>query len=146
MPHSNRPLGMQNDYRFENNYVTGDQARLGIVVYDEQCRACTAWMKFVSARDPERRLLFAPVHSWLGTNVMARAGMTPDDFDTMVFAEGDRQYIRSEAIIRILVHLGMPWSMSRVLLAVPASWRNHAYDVIAQNRYRWFGRQPTCDC
>ena len=146
MHHNNRPLDAQNDYRFEINYVIDDQNRLGIVVYDEQSRVCTAWMKFVSARDPERRFLFAPVRSWLGTNVMARAGMTPDDFDTMVYAEGDRQFIRSEAIVRILIHLGLPWSMSRILLALPASWRNRAYDVIARNRYRWFGRQSACDC
>ena len=146
MHHNNRPLDAQNDYRFEINYVIDNQNRLGIVVYDEQCRVCTAWMKFVSARDPERRFLFAPIRSWLGTNVMARAGMTPDDFDTMVYAEGDRQFIRSEAIVRILIHLGLPWSMSRILLALPASWRNRAYDVIARNRYRWFGRQSACDC
>ena len=146
MRHDNRPLGTQTDYRLENNFTTDDQNRLGIVVYDEQCRVCAAWMKFVSARDQQRRFLFAPVRSWLGANVMARSGMTPDDFDTMVYAEGDRQYIRSEAIIRVLMRLGLPWNLSRILLALPASWRNRAYDVIARNRYRWFGRRSACDC
>ncbi len=143
---NNRSLPAQADYRFEHNFTTDDHIRLAIIVYDEQCRLCTAWTKFVSARDHQRTFLFAPVRSWLGANVMARAGMTPNDFDTMAFAEGNQLYMRSEAVIRILMRLGLPWSTSRYLLALPPAWRNHAYDVVARNRYRWFGRQPACDC
>jgi predicted DCC family thiol-disulfide oxidoreductase YuxK len=36
------------------------------------------------------------------------------------------------------------WGWVRVLRAVPKSLRDAAYDLVAQNRYRIFGKYDTC--
>jgi predicted DCC family thiol-disulfide oxidoreductase YuxK len=36
------------------------------------------------------------------------------------------------------------WSWVRPLRHIPRAWRNQAYDLIARNRYRPFGRTETC--
>ena len=53
-------------------------------------------------------------------------------------------YTRSEAVIRIFRRLGFPFSIALVFRLIPRGLRDAAYDWIARNRYRWFGRQDTC--
>jgi predicted DCC family thiol-disulfide oxidoreductase YuxK len=45
----------------------------------------------------------------------------------------------------ILVLAGLPgWSWSRIFLLLPRRVRDWAYDRIARNRYRLFGRNESC--
>jgi predicted DCC family thiol-disulfide oxidoreductase YuxK len=118
----------------------------GLVLYDEDCAVCTAWMRFVIARARRGELLFVPVRSWLGERLLASAGMTPADYDSMIYADGARQYLRSDAIVEVLTRLGGPWRIARALLLVPAGWRDFAYAALARNRYRWSGRRCCRAC
>jgi predicted DCC family thiol-disulfide oxidoreductase YuxK len=40
--------------------------------------------------------------------------------------------------------LGFPWSLFAVVNVMPRRLANAAYDLIAKNRYRFFGRYETC--
>ncbi len=62
----------------------------------------------------------------------------------MILIEEGNIYTRSTAALRIARRLSFPWSLLSVFLAVPSFLRNLAYDVVARNRYRWFGRTDTC--
>ena len=52
-------------------------------------------------------------------------------------------YFKSDATIRVLADLPR-WSWSRILLLLPRRARDWAYDRIARNRYRLFGRNESC--
>jgi predicted DCC family thiol-disulfide oxidoreductase YuxK len=62
----------------------------------------------------------------------------------MVLIEGGRCYTRSAAALRIARRLSAPWPMLYVFMMVPAFARDAAYDCVARNRYRWFGRTDAC--
>jgi predicted DCC family thiol-disulfide oxidoreductase YuxK len=47
-------------------------------------------------------------------------------------------------VLRSLRHLRGPVRWLRPLLLIPAFLRDPLYDLIARNRYRWFGRRPNC--
>jgi len=123
-----------------------DTTATGFVVYDDHCRLCTAWLNFVLRRNKQEILIFVPVGSWIGARLLAAAGMTTNNYDSMVYAQAPAIYLRSEAIVRILTTLGGPWRLAKVLLWVPERWRDHAYTILANNRYRWFGKHRTCEC
>jgi predicted DCC family thiol-disulfide oxidoreductase YuxK len=58
--------------------------------------------------------------------------------------EGDRWYTKSSAALRIARRLKAPWPLCSALLVVPPPLRNLVYDLVARNRYRWFGRSESC--
>ncbi len=64
--------------------------------------------------------------------------------DSFVLVEDGRVFTRSEAALRIARRLGVPWSLAYPLMVVPRPFRDWAYDVVARNRYRWFGKRETC--
>ena len=58
--------------------------------------------------------------------------------------EGQRAFVRSEAALRIARQLRFPWPILFWLVIVPRPLRDWAYDVVARNRFRWFGRRDVC--
>jgi predicted DCC family thiol-disulfide oxidoreductase YuxK len=52
--------------------------------------------------------------------------------------------VRSDAAIRVVRRLGLPWSLLAVAAVVPRGVRDAVYSWIARNRYRWFGRRDAC--
>jgi len=66
-------------------------------------------------------------------------------FSSVLFVEEGRIHTRSTAALRLSLHLGLGWRLlARVGLVVPRPLRDAAYDLVARNRYRWWGRRESC--
>ncbi|KAK8452475.1 hypothetical protein SEVIR_5G118900v4 [Setaria viridis] len=58
-----------------------------------------------------------------------------------------RSYIKSEAVLRIMEYLNLPFPQLAIFLKfVPLLLRDFAYDNVANNRYIVFGRSETEAC
>ena len=113
--------------------------------FDGYCVLCSRFVAFCLERDPDGRLKFASAQSDLGRRVLATLGLPDRTFDrTILLLDGDRVYIRSTAVLRALRHLRGPVKALLPLLLVPAFIRDPIYDLIARNRYKWFGRRESC--
>jgi predicted DCC family thiol-disulfide oxidoreductase YuxK len=115
----------------------------GIVLFDGVCVLCSAWFRFVAARDPQVRFCFTPIQGTYGRALAIRLGIDPDNPRTNAVIIGGTTYLRSDAAIQILRRLP-GWGWSGVLLAIPRILRDAVYACIARNRYRLFGRTDTC--
>jgi predicted DCC family thiol-disulfide oxidoreductase YuxK len=51
---------------------------------------------------------------------------------------------RSEAWIEVLRELGGAWSVVSGLRLIPRRVRDLVYDLVARNRYAWFGSYREC--
>jgi len=51
-----------------------------------------------------------------------------------------RAAVRSDAALAIARRMEQPWRALAALRFVPRPLRDAAYDLVARNRYRWFGR------
>ncbi|MDH5458216.1 MAG: DCC1-like thiol-disulfide oxidoreductase family protein, partial [Nitrospinota bacterium] len=51
---------------------------------------------------------------------------------------------KSTAVIHISKYLGGVWPLCMIALVIPPFIRDFIYDIIAKNRYRWFGKYDTC--
>jgi predicted DCC family thiol-disulfide oxidoreductase YuxK len=40
--------------------------------------------------------------------------------------------------------LRFPWSLAYGLIVVPRPLRDWVYDIVARNRYAWFGKRDAC--
>jgi predicted DCC family thiol-disulfide oxidoreductase YuxK len=115
-----------------------------IVLFDGVCNFCNAGVNFLIDHDARQRLRFAALQSATGQRLLRRFGLRTTDFDTLVLVEGRHCYLRSTAALRIAAHLEAPWRFLVALLLVPTFLRDCAYEVLARNRYRWFGRSESC--
>jgi predicted DCC family thiol-disulfide oxidoreductase YuxK len=88
---------------------------------------------------------FAALQSPAGRALLQRSGRKPDDISSIVLVEENVSYIKSEAILRIALRLGIPFPLLASLgLLFPLGFRDLTYDQIADNRYNFFGRSDQC--
>lgn len=113
--------------------------------FDGYCVLCSGFVGFCLKHDDDGQLKFASTQSILGQHVVQALGLPVSTLDrTILLIEGDAVHMRSTAALRSLHHLkGWP-RLLQPLLGLPAFLRDPVYDLIARNRYRWFGRRPTC--
>ncbi len=118
-----------------------------IVVFDGVCNLCNAAVDFLLRHDRSGALRFASAQGPTGSKLLGIEagddGFLPDP-DTIVVAVDGRLLERSDAVLALVGHLGWPWRVASVGRVVPRPVRDAAYDLIARNRYRWFGRKETC--
>jgi predicted DCC family thiol-disulfide oxidoreductase YuxK len=115
----------------------------GLVLFDGVCEMCSRWVLFAAAHDHRQRLRFLPIQSDAGRALAQQFGLTPDDPQTNVVILSGRAYFKSDAALAVLRVLPA-WRWLGVLRLFPRSLRDVIYDVVARNRYRWFGRRDVC--
>jgi predicted DCC family thiol-disulfide oxidoreductase YuxK len=114
-----------------------------VILYDGVCVFCSRWIRFVAARDSERRFRFTAIQSGYGTRLAQAFGIDPQDPDTNAVIHGGVACLKSDGALTVLSLLP-GWSWARVLLAVPRPLRDAVYGLLARNRYRIFGKYEAC--
>jgi predicted DCC family thiol-disulfide oxidoreductase YuxK len=114
-----------------------------VILYDGVCMFCSRWVRFVVARDTKARFRFTPIQSPYGTRLAQALGINADDPDTNAVIHGGIAYFKSDAALTVLSNLP-GWRWARALFAVPKPLRDAAYNLVARNRYRIFGKYETC--
>jgi predicted DCC family thiol-disulfide oxidoreductase YuxK len=57
---------------------------------------------------------------------------------------GQEPLLRSDALLAICRDLGGWWALLAWLRFIPEIFRQPFYSLVAENRYRWFGRLEQC--
>jgi predicted DCC family thiol-disulfide oxidoreductase YuxK len=115
-----------------------------IVLFDGVCQFCNASVNFLIERDKAGRIHFAALQSGLGQSLLARFGLDRHRIDSIVLVEGRRFSTESTAALRLTRYMDGVWPLFGVFLFVPAFLRDFGYEILARNRYRWFGRLDAC--
>ena len=121
-----------------------------ILLYDGVCGLCNRLVQFTLRSDRSAVFRFASLQSALAARILARHGADPGDLDTVyVVVNHDRpdEYLlsRSDAVLFVLKELGGVWRVDVFLLRlIPKFLRDWAYNVVAQHRYRVFGKSEVC--
>ena len=115
-----------------------------VVLFDGVCNLCNGVVSFLIPRDPKGTLRFASLQSPVGQALLERHGFPTEEFDSFVLVEADRAYTKSGAALRIAELIGWPYRVGTLGRVVPKFLRDRVYDVVASNRYDWFGRKDKC--
>lgn len=114
-----------------------------VILFDGVCNFCDASVQFILDRDDKELFRFASLQSDAGQEFLKKYNV-PDDVDSMVLIEDGKVYYKSSAALRISRHLRGAWKLLYVFMIVPAPIRNVVYDLIAKNRFKWFGQKDSC--
>jgi predicted DCC family thiol-disulfide oxidoreductase YuxK len=114
-----------------------------VILFDGVCNFCDASVQFILKRDKKEAFYFASLQSEAGQGLLEKHSV-PENVDSMILVEDDKVYYKSSAALRISRHLDGAWKLLYVFMIVPAPIRNVVYDLIAKNRYKWFGQKESC--
>ncbi|MGA9088258.1 MAG: DCC1-like thiol-disulfide oxidoreductase family protein [Bradyrhizobium sp.] len=114
-----------------------------VILYDGVCVFCSRWIRFIAARDRDRRFRFTAIQSPYGRRLAQAFGIDPNDPDTNAVIHGGVAYFKSDGALTVLGALP-GWSWVRGLRAVPKLLRDAVYNLVARNRYRIFGKYEVC--
>jgi predicted DCC family thiol-disulfide oxidoreductase YuxK len=115
-----------------------------IILFDGICNLCNSSVDFIIRHDKKNVFRFASLQSDFGQDITKKLSPKYLNTDSFILAEGDNFHIKSGAALRTAKYLGFPFNMFYVLIIIPPFIRNFFYDIIAKNRYKWFGKKQTC--
>ena len=115
----------------------------GLILFDGVCVLCSRACRFVSKHDRSGYFRFVPIQLAEGRPLAEQLGIDPQRPDSFAFVAKGQAYIKSEAALRIARELP-GWQWTWVLHLIPQVIRDEVYDLVARNRYRWFGRREAC--
>ena len=121
--------------------------RRPIILFDGVCNLCNSAVQWVIERDKEERFYFASLQSDAARQELEEL-MGAEEIDALpdsiVLLDSEGVHTRSAAALRIARALGSRYALLRLGVVLPRPIRDAVYDLIARNRYRWFGRRDTC--
>jgi predicted DCC family thiol-disulfide oxidoreductase YuxK len=115
----------------------------GLLLFDGYCHVCSGSVRFFLLRDLTQQFTYVPCQSPWGNEIMARFGIDRDFAETFAFIDRGRILFKSDAGIAAMSRLPS-WRWIAFLRHVPRALRDWAYDVMARNRYKWFGKRDVC--
>ncbi|WP_145146475.1 thiol-disulfide oxidoreductase DCC family protein [Paenibacillus xylanexedens] len=115
-----------------------------IVLVDGVCHFCQGLTKWIIKRDPEGKYHFASLQSDVAKELLEKGNLSTDSMDTFVLIENGSYYTRSTAALRLAKGLKFPYPLLYVFIIIPKFIRNAVYNLVARNRYRWFGKDEAC--
>ena len=124
--------------------LTGLSRGAPVMVYDGACNLCHGWVRFALKRDRKARLKFLAAQSPHGQDFLKRHDLPVLNYDSFYLVENAVILHKSRGLLTMVQYLRWPWPMLAVLSVLPSRLLDRPYDLVARNRYRWFGRREVC--
>lgn len=115
-----------------------------IILFDGICNFCNYWVNFAIKRDKKKKLFFTPLQGETAKQILPQYNINPTSLRSVVFIDQDKAWTQSSAALRICKYLDGGWKLFYGLIIIPKFIRDFFYNIIARNRYRWFGKKDTC--
>ena len=115
-----------------------------LIIFDGVCNFCNYWVNFAIKRDRKKKLRFTPIQSETGARVLAEHQVNTTALSSVIFIDRGKVYTQSSAACRIARYLDGGWKIFYAFIIIPKFVRDFFYNIIARNRYRWFGKKEAC--
>lgn len=115
-----------------------------IILFDAVCVICNGWANFLITHDQNSKFKLASAQSALGEQILQYYGMSTTHYTTMVVILNGQLYTESTALLKVMQHLGLPFSLMNAGYLIPRPIRDFLYRRVALNRYRLFGQTHDC--
>jgi predicted DCC family thiol-disulfide oxidoreductase YuxK len=115
-----------------------------IVFFDGVCNFCNRAVDFLFNNNSKRNLMVSPLQSDFAKDFLEKQRIQHSYLHTIYYYTDGRVYKKSSAILRLSVQLRGAYPLFSIFLIVPPFLRNALYDLIANNRYKLFGKTHSC--
>jgi predicted DCC family thiol-disulfide oxidoreductase YuxK len=121
-----------------------------IILYDGVCGLCNRFVRFVLKHDRKDHFRFAALQSNFAREFLQRHDVDANVLDTVYLVldhdrPTERILSRNDAVASVLMELGALWRLwAKLLDFLPRRVRYWQYNLLARNRYRFFGKYDSC--
>lgn len=115
-----------------------------IILFDAICVICNGWAKFLIQHDKHSKFKLVSAQSPLGEEILKYYAMSTEHYTTMLVIKDGQLYTESSALLKVMQHLGLPFSLMNAGYLLPRPIRDFLYRRIALNRYQLFGQTNNC--
>ena len=113
-----------------------------VIFFDGYCGLCNGFVDFMMKVDSQAIFKFSPLQSDYAKKHLSKKDI--EDLKSVVVLIDGEPYRQAPAVIKALTHLGGLWSLLSVFNLFPAFFLNFFYNLVAKNRYKFFGKRETC--
>lgn len=113
-----------------------------ILFFDGVCGLCSLLVDFALPKFAEGQIFFAPLQG-----STAQTTLSPQDLglEYVVYFRDGTIYRKTKAVAYLLTDIGGFYKLLGIMLhALPSFITDFFYKIVAQNRYRIFGKSETC--
>jgi predicted DCC family thiol-disulfide oxidoreductase YuxK len=115
-----------------------------VVLFDGICNLCNQSVQFIINHNKKGNILFASQQSDIGKRLLEAYHLPQENINSFVFIYQGKAYLKSTAALEVAKHLDGGWRYLSLFMLVPKFIRDGVYSLIANNRYRWFGKSDAC--
>jgi predicted DCC family thiol-disulfide oxidoreductase YuxK len=115
-----------------------------VILFDGVCNLCNASVQFVIKHDKKRLFRFASLQLPFGAAILKEHNLPADTFNSFILLSDNKIYARSTAALLVAKKLNGIVKLLYAFIIVPKFIRDVVYNIIAKNRYKWFGKQESC--
>lgn len=115
-----------------------------VILFDGVCNFCNYWVNFAIKRDRRKKLKFTTLQGQAAKQLLSQYHINPTSLSSVIFIDKGKAYTQSSAAIRICKYLAGGWKLFYGFMIIPKFIRDFFYNIIARNRYRWFGKKESC--
>lgn len=113
-----------------------------VFIFDGHCVLCSNGVAFIMKHDLRGRVRFLSAQSDLGAHIYRFLDKPLDD--SYIFIDRHGVHMKSDGWFQVAETLGGGWRLWTIFRIIPRPVRDWAYDILARNRYRWFGKTDQC--
>ncbi len=115
-----------------------------VILFDGFCNLCSSMVNFVIRHDRQKHFRYSLLSSSFSKEKLKGERISNVNSDTFVLVEEGQLYFKSHAAIKILSEMDFPYNLFQFFKIFPSNILDRVYDLIAANRYKWFGKKDKC--
>ena len=115
-----------------------------IILFDGICNVCSAFLDFVYLTDPKAVFRLAWLQSDEAGKILDTLGLSRYELNSIIYLDQGTAFFKSTAFLKIVRQLRFPWPVLWIGVIIPKPVRDWIYDIVAKNRYKWFGKKEHC--
>ncbi|HEX2982240.1 MAG TPA: DCC1-like thiol-disulfide oxidoreductase family protein [Ignavibacteriales bacterium] len=114
-----------------------------VILFDGVCGLCNKFVNLIIKLDRRKIFRYAPLQSDIGIALQKKYCKESLHTDTIILIDSSC-HIKACAVRRILRKIRLLYPIFLLSNLLPAFAVNLIYDAIARNRYKVFGKYPSC--
>jgi len=113
-----------------------------IVFFDGVCNLCQGSVRYLIKHDKKGVLKFASLQGNYAKDFVNETKI--QSMQSILFFDGKILYKKSTAVLKLSRLLGGWYQLLLLGYILPRFVRDWLYNIVAKNRYRWFGKKDQC--
>jgi predicted DCC family thiol-disulfide oxidoreductase YuxK len=115
-----------------------------VIFFDGICNLCNGFVQFIIKHDKKANFRFAALQSDFAKQELSKKNITVEELSSVIILTEKGIFTKSTAALKIASQLNGFWKVAYIFIIIPKFIRDFVYDIIAKNRYKWFGKENHC--